>query len=731
MNSLRFKAISNFTVRQAETDPENIGKVTSVFNESVFTLETARKFLSDEAYKSLVASTKTGKKIDRNMGNQIANGLRAWAESKGVTHFTHWFQPLTGASAEKHDSFFTLKGDGTPIEEFEGGALIQQEPDASSFPSGGLRATFEARGYTAWDPSSPAFIMEIGKGRTLCIPTIFVSYTGESLDTKTPLLKALVAIDKAAVDVCQYFDKNVTRVTATLGWEQEYFVVDAGLANARPDLTLTGRTVFGHAPAKGQQLEDHYFGAIPERVYAFMRDFEDESYKLGIPLRTRHNEVAPAQFECAPIYEEANLAVDHNTLLMDVMDRVAKRHNLKVLLHEKPFAGINGSGKHNNWSLATDTGVNLLGPGKTPKTNLMFLTFFINTIKAVHDYAELLRASIASAGNDHRLGANEAPPAIISIFIGKYLTDVLNQVEKRVGDKFDETDEAMLKLDIHKSIPELMLDNTDRNRTSPFAFTGNKFEFRAVGSSANCAHAMTTLNSIMAETLKNFKTEVDALIEKGDKKEVAIMHILQKYIVESKKVLFEGDGYSEEWQKEAKKRGLPNVKTTPLALDAYSSNEAKKLFEANDIYNHLELEARHEIMLEDYIKKVQIEARVMGELATTYVLPSAVKYQNVLIQNIKGLKEAGLKPAAYANQLQVLEKISGHINTMSDNVEKMIEARKKANKIEDTRKRAIAYCDDIKDKYFDTIRYHVDKLELVVDDSFWTLPKYREILFLR
>lgn len=731
MNSLRFKAISNFTVRQAETDPDNIGKVTSVFNENVFTLETARKFLSDEAYKSLVASTKTGKKIDRNMGNQIANGLRAWAESKGVTHFTHWFQPLTGASAEKHDSFFTLKGDGTPIEEFEGGALIQQEPDASSFPSGGLRATFEARGYTAWDPSSPAFIMEIGKGRTLCIPTIFVSYTGESLDTKTPLLKAIVAIDKAAVDVCQYFDKNVTRVTATLGWEQEYFVVDAGLANARPDLTLTGRTVFGHAPAKGQQLEDHYFGAIPERVYAFMRDFEDESYKLGIPLRTRHNEVAPAQFECAPIYEEANLAVDHNTLLMDIMDRVAKRHNLKVLLHEKPFAGINGSGKHNNWSLATDTGVNLLGPGKTPKTNLMFLTFFINTIKAVHDYAELLRAAIASAGNDHRLGANEAPPAIISIFIGKYLTDVLDQIEKRVGDKFDETDEAMLKLDIHKSIPELMLDNTDRNRTSPFAFTGNKFEFRAVGSSANCAHAMTTLNTIMAETLKNFKTEVDALIEKGDKKEVAIMHILQKYIVESKKVLFEGDGYSEEWAKEAKKRGLPNVKTTPLALDAYASDKAKKLFEDNDIYNHLELEARHEIMLEDYIKKVQIEARVMGELATTYILPSAVKYQNVLVQNIKGLKEAGLKPGAYANQLQVLEKISEHINTMSDHVEKMIEARKKANKIEDTRKRAIAYCDDIKEKYFDTIRYHVDKLELVVDDSFWTLPKYREILFLR
>jgi glutamine synthetase len=494
MQSLRFNALTHLSNNPPEIAVEGSTKITAIFNENVFTLSIARQFLSDEAYKSLLASTKGGKKIDRNMGNQIANGLRAWAESKGVTHFTHWFQPLTGLSAEKHDSFFTLKGDGTPIEEFEGAALIQQEPDASSFPSGGLRATFEARGYTAWDPSSPAFIMEIGQGKTLCIPTIFVSYTGESLDAKTPLIKALVALDKAAVDVCQYFDKNITKVTATLGWEQEYFVIDAGLANARPDLLLTGRTVFGHAPAKGQQLDDHYFGAIPERVYAFMRDYEEESYKLGIPLRTRHNEVAPAQFECAPIYEETNLAVDHNTLLMDVMTRVAKRHNLVVLLHEKPFAGINGSGKHNNWSMATDTGVNLLAPGKTPKTNLMFLAFFVNTIKAVHDYAELLRASIASAGNDHRLGANEAPPAIISIFIGKYLTDVLNQVEKRVAaGKFDEQDEAMLKLDIHKSIPELMLDNTDRNRTSPFAFTGNKFEFRAVGSSANCANAMTTL----------------------------------------------------------------------------------------------------------------------------------------------------------------------------------------------------------------------------------------------
>src|SRR6476661_3875433 len=488
--SLRFQAINDLT-SAAEKPQGSSAKITAIFGEHVFTLKKAREFLSDDAYKSLVGSIRGGKKIDRSMANQIANGIRAWAESKGVTHYTHWFQPLTGTTAEKHDSFFTIKSDGTAIEEFDGAALIQQEPDASSFPSGGLRATFEARGYTAWDPSSPAFIMEIGNGKTLCIPTIFVSYTGESLDYKAPLLKALEALNKSAVEVANYFDKNVTKVTATLGWEQEYFVIDEGLANARPDLVQSGRTVFGAAPAKGQQLEDHYFGSIPERVYAFMRDYEEECYKLAIPLRTRHNEVAPSQFEVAPIFEEVNLAVDHNILMMDVMDRVARRHKLRVLHHEKPFAGINGSGKHNNWSMATDTGVNLLSPGKTPKTNLMFLTFFVNTIKAVHDYADVLRASIASAGNDHRLGANEAPPAIISVFIGGYLTRVLEDVKERVGDKFDEQDESMLKIDIHRSIPELLLDNTDRNRTSPFAFTGNKFEFRAVGSTANCANAMT------------------------------------------------------------------------------------------------------------------------------------------------------------------------------------------------------------------------------------------------
>jgi glutamine synthetase len=730
MSSLRFKAIDNLTTT-TETMIPGAAKITAIFGENVFTLKTSREFLSDEAYKSLLASIKSGKKIDRAVANQIASGMRQWAEGKGVTHFTHWFQPLTGTTAEKHDSFFTIKSDGTAIEEFDGAALIQQEPDASSFPSGGLRATFEARGYTAWDPSSPAFVMEIGAGKTLCIPTIFVSYTGESLDYKAPLLKALAALDKAAVEVCHYFDKNVTKVTATLGWEQEYFVVDEGLFNARPDLVMSGRTVFGHAPAKGQQLEDHYFGSIPERVYAFMRDYEQEAYRLGIPLRTRHNEVAPAQFECAPIFEEVSVGVDHNLLLMDIMDRVARRHKLRVLLHEKPFAGINGSGKHNNWSMATDTGVNLLAPGKTPKTNLMFLTFFVNTIKAVYDYSDVLRASIASAGNDFRLGANEAPPAIISVFIGEYLSKVLADVKERVGEKFDEQDEAILKLDLHRSIPELLLDNTDRNRTSPFAFTGNKFEFRAVGSSANCANAMIVLNTILAETLKKFKKDVDALIEKGDKKEIAIMHVIREAVVGSEKVLFEGNNYSDEWHHEAERRGLPNVRTTPLALDAMVTEKAKHLFESNGVYTHVELEARHEIELEKYVKRVQIEARIMGELATSHVLPPAIRYQNTLIQNIQGLKDIGLPVSAYTNQQQILEKISLHISKVSELVGKMIDARKIANNVSDSRIKAIEYSSQVKEPYFDEIRYHVDKLELLVDDKEWVLSKYRELLFLR
>jgi glutamine synthetase len=558
-----------------------------------------------------------------------------------------------------------------------------------------------------------------------------VAYTGESLDYKAPLLKAVEAINKAAIDVCHYFDKNITKVTPTLGWEQEYFVIDEAIANARPDLVQCGRTVYGASPAKGQQLEDHYFGSIPERVYAFMRDFEQESYKLGIPLRTRHNEVAPAQFECAPIFEEVNIAVDHNTLLMDIMSRVAKRHKLVVLFHEKPFAGINGSGKHNNWSLATDTGVNLLAPGKTPKTNLMFLTFFVNTIKAVHDYADILRAAIASAPNDHRLGANEAPPAIISVFVGQYLAKVLDDIETRVGNKFDEQDEAILKLDLHRSIPELLLDNTDRNRTSPFAFTGNKFEFRAVGSSANCAISMTVLNTIMADTLKQFKADVDGLVEKGDKKEIAIMQVIQKYIVESKAVLFEGDGYSDQWHQEAERRGLPNLKTTPVALDAMVTKKAKDLFERNHVYTHTELEARHEIELEKYIKKVQIEARIMGDLAINHILPAAISYQNKLSTNIAGLKAAGLGADTYASQTDLLQQVSKHVQVIYTQVNAMVEARKVANNIEDTRKKAIAYEADVKSAFFDEIRYHVDKLEHLVDDDKWTLPKYREMLFLR
>ena len=729
--SLRFKAISDLTSSPKTIEFSDNTKITAIFGENVFSTKKAREFLSDEAYKSLIGSIKGGKKIDRSVANQIANGIRSWAEAKGVTHFTHWFQPLTGTTAEKHDSFFTLKSDGTAIEEFDGAALIQQEPDASSFPSGGLRATFEARGYTAWDPSSPPFIMEVGAGKTLCIPTIFISYTGESLDYKAPLLKALEALNAAAVDVCHYFDKNVTKVTSTLGWEQEYFVIDEAMANARPDLVQCGRTVFGASPAKGQQLEDHYFGSIPERTYAFMRDFETECYKLGIPLRTRHNEVAPAQFECAPIFEEVSVAVDHNALLMDIMDRVARRHQLKVLMHEKPFAGINGSGKHNNWSMATDTGVNLLSPGKTPKTNLMFLTFFVNTIKAVHDYAEQLRASIASAGNDHRLGANEAPPAIISVFVGQYLAKVLDDVESRVGGKFDEQDEAILKLDIHRSIPELLQDNTDRNRTSPFAFTGNKFEFRAVGSTANCASPMTVLNAAMAQTLKQFKLDVDALISGGEKKEIAVMQTIQKYIVESKKVLFEGDGYSDAWHQEAAKRGLPNIPTTPLALDAMVTDKAKHLYESCKVYTHSELEARHEIELEKYLKKIQIEARIMCDLSLNHIIPAAVKYQSDLASNIAQLKSIGATDASYATQLDILNKVSNHIGIVYTKSSEMVEARKVANAIEDTRARAIAYCNDVKEKFFDDIRYSVDKLESLVDDEYWPLPKYREMLFLR
>ncbi len=731
MSITRKHAIEDALTREAVHVQVPEGRVSDYFGANVFTNETMRQYIAEDAFKQVMTSISTGTKIDRVIADQVASAMKSWAISKGVSHFTHWFQPLNGSTAEKHDTFFASVQDGRAIEAFNGNALVQQEPDASSFPSGGLRATFEARGYTAWDPSSPAFIMEIGTDKTLCVPTIFVSYTGEALDFKAPLLKSMHALEEAAVTVCRYFDRNVNKVFPTLGWEQEYFLVDEALFFARPDLVLTGRTVFGHAPAKGQQLEDHYFGSIPERVIRFMQELEIESHKLGIPVRTRHNEVAPAQFECAPVFEEVNIAVDHNQLLMDLMDRIARRHRLRVLLHEKPFALINGSGKHNNWSMSTDTGKNLLSPGKTPKTNLQFLTFFVNTIKAVSEHADLLRASIASAGNDHRLGANEAPPAIISVFIGKHLEEVLDEVEKRVKKgKMDDDDKMDLKLDIHNKIPDLMLDNTDRNRTSPFAFTGNKFEIRAVGSSMNCASPMIVMNTIVAQQLREFSQSVEALVDKGDKKDTAILKVLQTYIKESKKILFEGDNYSEAWEKEAEKRGLENIKTTPHALDAYLREKNLKLFEQNSVFKHHEVEARYEILLENYAKKIQIEGRVIGDLALNHILPAAVSYQNQLIDNVAGLQAIGLKKDTYQAQMEIIEKLSTHIQSMKKGVDAMVEERKKANNLVDAREKAVAYCEKVK-PYFDEIRYHVDKLEQYVDDELWAIPKYRELLFVR
>jgi len=686
-----------------------------------------KDYLPKNSYKELVASIEEGQIISRDLAEHISQAMKTWALNHGVSHYTHWFQPLTGSTAEKHDAFFEPDENGEAIEKFTADALVQQEPDASSFPNGGIRNTFEARGYTAWDPSSPAFIYETGAGKTLCIPTVFVSYTGESLDYKAPLLKAINAVDKAATDVAQYFDKSVTKVNASLGIEQEYFLVDLSLYNARPDLQLTGRTLFGHMSAKGQQLEDHYFGAIPERVLAYMVDLENEALKLGIPLKTRHNEVAPSQFECAPMYEEINLAIDHNQLLMNVMEQVALRHNFKVLLHEKPYSGVNGSGKHNNWSLITNTGVNLLSPGKTPKNNLMFLTFFVNTIKAVYEYADLMRASIASASNDHRLGANEAPPAIISIFLGSQLDELLEEVESaRVAKKVKA--EANLWHGIPK-VPELKLDNTDRNRTSPFAFTGNKFEFRAVGSSANSALPMTVLNAIVAAQLIEFKTEVDKQIKKGTKKDLAILNVVRKYIKDSKAIRFEGNGYSEEWEKEAEARGLSNIKSTPKALDVYVKEESLALFESLGIYTKRESEARHEILLENFYKKLQIEARVIEEMVNNQIAPACFIYQNELIENVKGLKDLGLAQAAFSSQLNFVERISTHVNTILEQAEAMRQERKKANQIEDVRERSIAYDESVK-PYFDVIRYHVNKLEKIVDDKKWPLPKLREILFL-
>ncbi|WP_054851627.1 glutamine synthetase III [Olleya sp. ITB9] len=726
MSTLRFHAIKESLKHKPIVIQENHRR-SEIFGSNVFNESTMRQYLTKEAFESVRDAIQLGKKIDRVVADHISTGMKEWAISKGATHYTHWFQPLTGATAEKHDAFFETIGGGLAIEKFGGGQLVQQEPDASSFPNGGIRNTFEARGYTAWDPTSPAFIY----GTTLCIPTVFVSYTGEALDYKTPLLRALQAVDSAAVAVCKYFDKNVKKVNASLGWEQEYFLIDRDLAMSRPDIVQTGRTLLGHAPAKGQQLDDHYFGTIPNRAMAYMRDLETECMLLGIPVKTRHNEVAPNQFELAPIFDEANLAVDHNSLLMDVMDKIADRHNFKVLFHEKPFAGVNGSGKHNNWSLSTDTGVNLLGPGKTPMSNLQFLTFFINTIKAVNDNEELLRAAIASASNDHRLGANEAPPAIISVFIGQQLTKTLNELENVTNGKLSPEEKTDLKLNVVGKIPDVLLDNTDRNRTSPFAFTGNKFEFRAVGSTANCANPMTVLNSIVAKQLIDFKVEVDALIDKKDmKKDDAIFNVLREYIKKSKNILFEGNGYGEAWEKEAKKRGLSNNKTTPEALKAKISKQTLQLFEELGVMNTIESEARYEIEIEEYVLRIQIESRVLGDIARNHVVPTAVRYQNILIKNVKGLKEIyGKDFKKFAQeQLNLIEEISEHIASINSNVTKMTAARKASNNSKDLDKKAMAYCNNVKSLFKD-IRYHCDKLELLVDDELWPLTKYRELLF--
>ncbi|WP_417591494.1 glutamine synthetase III [Owenweeksia hongkongensis] len=727
MPFIRFEALKTTMHRQPiEIDPPYT-RISDIFGEHVFNKKAMQEFMTPEAYKSVMDAMIHGKKIDRNIADQVAVGMKSWALSKNATHYTHWFQPLTGSTAEKHDSFFQPNGDGGGIEKFTGNLLVQQEPDASSFPNGGIRNTFEARGYTAWDPTSPAFIM----GKTLCIPTVFVAYTGEALDNKAPLLRALQSIDQIATEVCQYFDKNVKKVNATLGWEQEYFLVDKALYNARPDLKMTGRTLLGHSAAKGQQLDDHYFGAIPDRVRFFMRELEYEAHRLGIPATTRHNEVAPMQYELAPMFEEANVSVDHNSLLMDLMDRVAARHNFKVLLHEKPYAGVNGSGKHNNWSLSTDTGVNLLAPGKTPKSNIQFLTFFVNTIKAVHDHADLLRAAIASAGNDHRLGANEAPPAIISVFIGEQLTRTLDAIEQLEKGKLSPEQKTDLKLNVVGKIPDVLLDNTDRNRTSPFAFTGNKFEFRAVGSASNCAQPMTIMNSIMATQLRKFKATVDGLIKGGMKKDEAIFNVLRDYISESKSIRFEGDGYGDAWVKEAEKRGLNNVKTTPEALDFYVTPEAIKLFEENGVMNKVEVEARHEIMLEEYQKKIQIESRVLGDIAGNHIVPTAINYQNRLLSNVKGLKqvldEKSFNKVA-KEQLHMIEEISSRISVIISEKEAMIETRKKCNALEGARERAVAYRNEVF-PFLNTIRYECDKLELLIDDELWPMPKYRELIF--
>ena len=722
---LRFNALNSVQNKKPLQVAEN-GKRSELFAINVFNEVAMRQLMTRDAFDAVMNAIQYGTKIDRRVADQVAASMRDWAISKGATHYTHWFQPLTGGTAEKHDAFFEPVTRDSAIERFSGNQLVQQESDASSFPNGGIRNTFEARGYTAWDPSSPPFVY----GTVLCIPTIFIAYTGEALDNKTPLLKALSAIDQAATEVARYFDKNVSKVTCTLGCEQEYFLIDRTLANTRPDLMITGRTLLGHEAAKGQQLDDHYLGAIPSRVLAYMRDLEQECLLLGIPVKTRHNEVAPNQFELAPIFGEANLAVDQNSLLMDVMRKVAERHDFVVLFHEKPFAGVNGSGKHNNWSLVTDTGVNLFAPSKTPQKNLQFLTFFICTIKAVHEYEPLLRASVASATNDYRLGANEAPPAIVSVFIGEQLNKVLDALENMSGEEVSGKDKTELKLNVVGKIPDLFLDTTDRNRTSPFAFTGNKFEFRAVGSKANCGKPMMVLNTIVAKQLIDFKKEVDSLIEGGMKKEDAIFRVLRAYVKSSKAIRFEGDGYSKAWEEEAARRGLSNHKTTPEALRENITDKAIALFEEMGVLSKVELIARYEIALEEYVKTVQIESRVLGDIARNHVVPTAVRYQNTLIENVRGLKEifGDAYQEVASEQIDLIRHISEHIKVIHSTVEAMIEARKHANHLATFVERADAYCNEVK-PFFDEIRYHCDKLELMIDDELWTLTKYRELLF--
>ena len=729
MDNLRFKALEMAMTRTQRVMDVPRLKASEYFGELTFNRSAMREYLTEEAYTQVMNSIEKGEKIDRKIADQVAAGIKSWAINKGATHYTHWFLPLTGATAEKHDAFIDPVEGGKGIEKFRGNELSQQEPDASSFPSGGIRSTFEARGYTAWDPTSPAFIMD----RTLCIPTVFVSYTGEALDFKTPLLKALLAIDKASTDVCKYFNPAINKVFATLGWEQEYFLVDTALYLARPDLILTGRTLFGHASAKDQQLEDHYFGTIPQRVLTFMEEFEYEAHRLGIPVKTRHNEVAPNQFECAPVFEEVNLSIDHNQLMMHLLDKVAKRHNFTVLLHEKPFSGVNGSGKHNNWSLATNTHENLLAPGKTPESNLRFLVFLVNILKAVHENADQLRSMIATPGNDHRLGANEAPPAIMSAFIGSQLSAMLDAIEKSEEHFIVAPENGNGLLKNLPKIPEILLDNTDRNRTSPFAFTGNKFEFRAVGSAQTCAAPMITLNLIVADQLIKFKAKVDELIAKKVDKNDALLTVIKQYVQESKPIRFEGNNYSEEWIREAEERGLSNLRTTPEALRAMADDKAVRLFERHKVLTMRELHARHEIYLENYIKKIQIESRVLGDLAGNHIIPVAIRYQNTLIKNVKGLKSV-LDMQTYGklskNQLEIITEISEHIDKIKSYVNEMVETRKNANKVESPEEKAFAYCNTVL-PFFDKVRYHVDKLELLIDDESWPLPKYRELLFTR